>query len=158
MDPVLHVNWTVLPNHEPPLLLVPPIDSLGRPMTRVRAAFTLTELLVVVVIVGILAAIAIPKFHGTKEKTSAAALRSDLRNLALAEEAYFFDKQVYTSDTALLNYRVSPGVEITLTTPPSGGWVATATHRLPYPLQCTVFVGPMTPPPPTQNEGVPACQ
>ena len=59
-------------------------------MRRHRSGFTLIELLIVVVIIGILAAIAIPKFQNTKGKANAAALRSDLRNLAVAQEAYFF--------------------------------------------------------------------
>jgi prepilin-type N-terminal cleavage/methylation domain-containing protein len=127
-------------------------------MTRQRAGFTLIELLIVVVIIGILAAIAVPKFQNTKGRANAAALRSDLRNLVVAEEAYFYEKQAYSSDTTLLSYRVSPGVIVTIATPSGGGWVATATHPLSYPLMCTVYMGAMTPPPPTQNEGVPVCQ
>ena len=79
-------------------------------MPRTRNGFTLIELLIVVVIIGILAAIAIPKFQNTKGKANAAALRSDLRNLAVAQEAYFFTSAAYASDTALLNFRPSPGV------------------------------------------------
>ncbi len=127
-------------------------------MPRPRAAFTLIELLVVVVIIGILAAIAIPKFNNTKGRANAAALRSDLRNLTVAQEAYFYEAKTYASDTALLNAHFSPGVRITLIVPPDGGWIATATHPQSYPIECTVFVGQMTPPPPTVNEGVPACR
>src|SRR6476619_7244595 len=61
-----------------------------------RRGFTLIELLIVVVIIGILAAIAIPKFQTTKGKANAASLRADLRNLAVAEEAYFFEQKAYT--------------------------------------------------------------
>jgi type IV pilus assembly protein PilA len=128
-------------------------------MSRKRTGFTLIELLIVVVIIGILAAIAIPKFQNTKGKANAAALRSDLRNLAVAQEAYFFTSASYASDTALLNFRGSPGVIVTLSTPSPGGWVATATHPLSYPLQCIVYYGAVSPTPIAgQIEGVPTCQ
>src|SRR5438128_6725297 len=58
-----------------------------------RKGFTLIELLIVVVIIGILAAIAIPKFANTKEKAYLASMKSDLRNLVTAEEAYFADSE-----------------------------------------------------------------
>ena len=66
--------------------------------------FTLIELLIVVVIIGILAAIAIPKFANTKGKTYVASMKSDLRNLATAEEAFFYDSTYYTTNLALLNF------------------------------------------------------
>ena len=63
-----------------------------------RKGFTLIELLIVVVIIGILAAIAIPKFANTKEKAYIASMKSDLRNLVTAEEAYFADSIKYTTN------------------------------------------------------------
>src|SRR6476469_4170194 len=54
-----------------------------------RKGFTLIELLIVVVIIGILAAIAIPKFANTKSKAYVTAMKSELRNLVTAEEAFF---------------------------------------------------------------------
>jgi prepilin-type N-terminal cleavage/methylation domain-containing protein len=60
-----------------------------------RAGFTLIELLIVVVIIGILAAIAIPKFAATKVKGYVAVMKSDLRNLATAQEAYVADNGIY---------------------------------------------------------------
>src|SRR6266568_2656524 len=60
-----------------------------------RKGFTLIELLIVVVIIGILAAIAIPKFANTKGKAYLASMKSDLRNLVTAEEAFFADSVRY---------------------------------------------------------------
>ena len=66
-------------------------------MSQNRKGFTLIELLIVVVIIGILAAIAIPKFANTKQQAYVATLKSDLRNLVVAEEAYFANKTTYTT-------------------------------------------------------------
>ena len=74
-----------------------------------RKGFTLIELLIVVVIIGILAAIAIPKFAATKDKAKLASVKSDLRNLMTAEESYFSDNSTYTSTLATNIYAVSTG-------------------------------------------------
>ena len=62
-------------------------------MNRLRlqgeSGFTLIELLVVVAIIGILAAIAIPQFSAYRKRGYEAAVKSDLRNAATAQEAYF---------------------------------------------------------------------
>src|SRR5437870_9127554 len=63
-----------------------------------RKGFTLIELLIVVVIIGILAAIAIPKFANTKGKAYIASMKSDLRNLVTAEEAFFADSVKYSTN------------------------------------------------------------
>jgi prepilin-type N-terminal cleavage/methylation domain-containing protein len=60
-----------------------------------KKGFTLIELLIVVVIIGILAAIAIPKFSNTKDKAKLASVKTDLRNYQSAQEAYFSDNQTY---------------------------------------------------------------
>lgn len=123
-----------------------------------RNGFTLIELLIVVVIIGILAAIAIPKFQNTKGKAHAAALRSDLHNLATAEEAYLFETGVYTADVNQLNYRASPGVTVTVLTATASGWGANATHPSSFPLTCALFFGSVAIPAPATVEGVVGCQ
>src|SRR3954462_12979669 len=60
-----------------------------------RKGFTLIELLIVVVIIGILAAIAIPKFSSTKEKAYVASEKADLKNLVNVQEAFYADSGRY---------------------------------------------------------------
>jgi prepilin-type N-terminal cleavage/methylation domain-containing protein len=101
-----------------------------------KKGFTLIELLIVVVIIGILAAIAIPKFANTKDKAYVAQMKSDLRNLATYEEQYSADNGgAYFGGTAtmaapLQGFTPSQNVTIVATAvagpPPS--WGATATH------------------------------
>jgi prepilin-type N-terminal cleavage/methylation domain-containing protein len=93
-----------------------------------RKGFTLIELLIVVVIIGILAAIAIPKFANTKEKAYVTAMKSDLKNLGTAEEAYFADNRTYTTTLTAAQYNKSSGVSVTIGTATASGWSATATH------------------------------
>ena len=99
-----------------------------------RKGFTLIELLIVVVIIGILAAIAIPKFANTKDKAYVAAMKSDLRNLATYEEQYAADNQgaYFSGDGTAQGFAASQNVTITATAVvgPPPAWTATATHAL----------------------------
>ena len=114
-----------------------------------RKGFTLIELLIVVVIIGILAAIAIPKFANTKEKAYLASMKSDLRNMATVEEGYFSDFQVYTNGTAsnqggttasLSGFVPSAGVRLTAANTGGTGWSATTSHSATT-RTCAIFIG-----------------
>ena len=121
--------------------------------------FTLIELLIVTVIIGILAAIAIPKFSNTKEKAYVAAMKSDLRNLAVAQEAYLFDEATYYDGavpSAQLAYDPSSGVSITLSNVTAGGWAAVTSHTATV-KSCAVFVGTAPVTAPAVNEGQVKC-
>lgn len=109
---------------------------------RKENGFTLIELLIVVVIIGILAAIAIPQFTNTKQKAFDAAAQSDIRNMMTAQEAYFFSTQAYKSvsvsagEAANLDgvggddFQASKNVTVTVTADSSSadGYMVTAKH------------------------------
>jgi type IV pilus assembly protein PilA len=65
-----------------------------------KKGFTLIELLIVVAIIAILAAIAIPQFSSYRIKGYNSAATADLRNARTAEEAFFSDWQAYASTVA----------------------------------------------------------
>src|SRR5206468_9517652 len=114
-------------------------------VVRSQRGFTLIELLIVVVIIGILASIAIPKFINTKEKSYMAQMKSDLRNLATAEEAFFYDSTTYTTTLfALNNFAPSTGVTLTVDEATPKGWSATAVHAQ-TPRKCYIFSGGAAP-------------
>jgi type IV pilus assembly protein PilA len=64
--------------------------------------FTLIELMVVVLIIAILIAIAIPQFLGARERAQDAGAKSDLRNALTAEKTSYTDTQVYDATTATM--------------------------------------------------------
>ena len=61
--------------------------------------FTLIELMIVVAIIGILAAIAIPQFSAYRERSYIASMKADCNALRTAEEAYFVDNDTYLETT-----------------------------------------------------------
>jgi type IV pilus assembly protein PilA len=127
-------------------------------MLRTRKGFTLIELLIVVVIIGILAAIAIPKFANTKSKAYITAMKSDLRNLVTAEEAFFSDSSKYTAVLAQLKYQNSTGTVPATITVGAGSWSATNAHTQLVGTTCGIGINAPNPVVATAAEGEPACQ
>jgi len=133
-----------------------------------RKGFTLIELLIVVVIIGILAAIAIPKFSNTKEKATRSAMISDLRNLATAQEAFFADSSKYATSygttiaTGQVNFTPSKANVLKIVSADGSGWAATVTNPgyKAGASSCGVYVGTTFAASATgaTAEGVPDCQ
>ncbi len=128
-------------------------------MSRNRHGFTLIELLIVVVIIGILASIAIPKFANTKERAIVANMKSALRNLVTAQEAYLADNFAYYNGaipSPNLTYNPTSGITVTIVNVQANGWAATATG-LNTTRTCAIFVGGVPPVAPATAEGQVAC-
>ena len=132
-------------------------------MLKQRKGFTLIELLIVIVIIGILAAIAIPKFGKTREKAYFKAMQSDLRNLQAQQELYFSipaNNYQYSPDEAdLPDMTTSQGVTVAVTAGTNQGWAATSAHAALATTQfCAVFVGTVgTVPAPATTSGLVTC-
>ena len=122
-----------------------------------RSGFTLVELLVVVVVVGILAAMAIPRFNSTKGKAHFAALESDLHNLMVTEESYFVDHRRYSTSLDSLGAHFSPGVVLVVHEATLTGWSASAYHPSSWPRMCAMYFGSAAAVTPATQQGTVAC-
>ncbi len=140
------------------------MDTLPRARLT-EQGFTLIELLIVVVIIGILAAIAIPKFNNTKRRANRSAGIADLRNLATAQEGFYADSDRYgaLADTAVMRFSLSRGntglgIALAGAPPGSSGWNAVVS--VPGGSSCGIFVGAAPAPggmPAATPDGVPIC-
>jgi prepilin-type N-terminal cleavage/methylation domain-containing protein len=130
---------------------------------RKRGGFTLIELMIVIVIIGILAAIAIPQYATVKQRAYLATVKTDLKNLEISEEAYAsanagaYFSHTYTSSSDSTNtFGASQNVSITVTGVGTSGWSATGTHASVAGHTCAIFVG-TAPVAPALFDGAPAC-
>ena len=130
-----------------------------------KKGFTLIELLIVVVIIGILAAVAIPKFSNTKEKAYVASMKSDLKNLVGVQESFFADKSAYGSDAAIrlapYSFVGSKGNVVVVANESATGWSATVTNPSVTSTgtsTCAIKIGSAAAPnAAVTQDGVPAC-
>jgi len=98
-----------------------------------QKGFTLIELMIVIAIIGILAAIAIPQFSAYRKRSYNAAAQADLRNSATAQEAYFVDNQVYSDAIADLvgaSYGLftSQNVTVSILSSDASGYTIESSH------------------------------
>ena len=108
-------------------------------MTGNRKGFTLIEVLIVAAVIGTLAAVAVPRFSGSKDKAYAAAMKADLHTVALFEEQYAADNHgqyfsgTATTDAPLNGFTPSKDMTVTVVAfnilgSQLADWTATVRH------------------------------
>jgi type II secretion system protein G len=120
--------------------------------------FTLLELMVTVVILGILAAASLPRLMHNKDRAAQSVAIADLRNFASAQEAFHADSARYAVSTEIvtvpapgkLPHSWSPGQTVGTITATATGWSAELIIR--NGEHCAMFVG--TAPAPTSVPGI----
>lgn len=108
--------------------------------------FTLVELLVVIIIIGILASIAIPVFLNQRQKARDASAKVDIRDLALQMEAYRTDHSTYPSvatdlDDIGLTPRTSPGTMVAIMSSDANSYCLAAANSSGTPAGGNPFTG-----------------
>ena len=127
------------------------------PISRIKAGFTLIELMIVIVIVGLLAAIAIPKFADSKNRAYIVSQRSDLANLALQQEIYFFNNRAYAGSAGAVGVSPSKGVTLTINEATGTGWSAATLHASTA-VRCALYYGTAAEVAPAVTQGVVRCE
>jgi prepilin-type N-terminal cleavage/methylation domain-containing protein len=111
-------------------------------MFRNTRGFTFVEILVAMAVFGALTAIAVPRYRTYKDRAYMATMRTELGSLRIAEEAFWAEHMVYSTDTASLDWNGSSRVQIAIASSNLNyGFAATATHQLAPTLQCQTFIG-----------------
>ncbi len=118
-----------------------PREQHGQP------GFTLIELMVVILVVGLLAAIALPRLTQARERAFFSTIQQDFRNLGSAQERYHQLHLSYAQDLASLGFDPTVGVQVQVVEASSGGWSAQGTHEsLGQARGCAVYLGDADPP------------
>ena len=106
-----------------------------------RRAFTLIELMLVVVIIGLLVGIALPKYQDSKRRAHTSAMKADLHNLMSAQANYVTSGQPYSADTTTLGFHTTRGNVLAISEATATGWIARVTHPGAPGTECVVYVG-----------------
>ena len=90
------------------------ITKLQQRLAKEESGFTLIELLIVLVIIGILLAIAVPSYLGFKDRASKSAAQANVRSAVPAVEAYYADNGTYATMTGAGLTAIDAGVKVTV--------------------------------------------
>lgn len=124
-----------------------------------RKGFTLIELFLVVIVIGLLASIMLPQLQGFRYHAMEASLQSDLRTLAMHQESHYYDWSTYTDDLVALStagFNPSPSVTVIVNEATFLGWSATLQHDNLL-VECYMFVGNAAPVGTAVTEGSVSC-
>ena len=134
-----------------------------RPRIR-RAGFTLIELTVVTLVVGVLAAIMIPRVDSFRQRAHYTSIVQDFRHLGASQERHFQLNLEYAIDLADLDFSTSSGVDIEVSEASVQGWAAVGTHQSLDDTQgCGIYMGNAAAPPLPNGQplgvgpGIPRC-
>jgi prepilin-type N-terminal cleavage/methylation domain-containing protein len=109
---------------------------------RPRKGFTFVELMVVILFIGALSGMAVPRFREYKTRAFISAMASDLGNLRIAQESHWAEYQQYSTDTTALEFRRTTQVNLSITSKNLvGGYTAVATHTNVPDRQCSTAMG-----------------
>ena len=108
------------------------VDFLSQHSYRAHGAgFSLIELLAVLSLISLLAAIAVPRYLGLRDRAYVSTMRGDLYHLRLMQELHRrAGQRPYVGDVSHLGetFRMSPDVQITILSADAEGYTASATH------------------------------
>jgi prepilin-type N-terminal cleavage/methylation domain-containing protein len=111
-----------------------------------RSGFTLIELLLVVVVIGILAAVAVLRSRAMAQRAYQVTLEADLKMLATQQELFHHPNLRYAGLAELVDFEASQGVTVALNWVNGTGFAATATHAGLPGTECGYYVGDAAPP------------
>ena len=132
----------------------------GRAQRMRAGGFTLIEIIIAIVLIGLLATIAVPRYQAHKRRAFLTTAQVELKILQQTQEMYFVDASTYALTLAQLDdFQASAKIPIVLVESTGMGWAATATYENTT-VRCAIFYGTVAvvPPPATAlDEGVPVC-